>query len=133
MRHPSPRPSSNGSKPRLVIAAIRVCLAFRRRVEPIRNYIEQRPRDLLREQVDLPRDRIKRPFQRDIEALFLSTRAVIGETETFLDERVDINRPSAQRRCIERLRSAQSGPLIERLTSRAVSGSHGQNSQYRMQ
>ena len=36
---------------------------------------------------------IKRPFQRDIKALLLGARAVIGEIEALLDESVDIDRP----------------------------------------
>ena len=36
---------------------------------------------------------IKRPFQRDVEALLLGPRAVIGEIEAFLDHGVDIDRP----------------------------------------
>ena len=44
-------------------------------------------------QVDLAGGRIERPLQRDVEALLLGPRAVIGEIEAFLDKGIDIDRP----------------------------------------
>ena len=40
---------------------------------------------------------IKRPLQRDVEALLLGPRPVIGEIEAFLDEGVDIDGPMLAR------------------------------------
>ena len=50
-------------------------------------------RDLLREQIDLTGGGVKGPLQRDIEALLLGPRPVIGEIEALLDQGVDIDRP----------------------------------------
>ena len=59
--------------------------------------MRQRPRDLLREQIDLTGGRVKIPFQSDIEALLLGARSVIGEIEALLDQGVDIDRPVLSR------------------------------------
>ena len=48
---------------------------------------------ILREDIGFAGGRIKRSFQRDIEALLLGARPVIGEIEALLDESVDIDRP----------------------------------------
>ena len=49
-----------GSKGRLVVATIGLCFALGRCVEAVRNQVEQNPRDLLRENVDLSSSRIER-------------------------------------------------------------------------
>ena len=82
-----------GSKGWLVIAAIRLCSALGRCVKAIGNQIEQDPCDVLREHIDFAGGRVKRPLQRDIEALLLGPRPVIGEIEALLDEGVDIDKP----------------------------------------
>ena len=41
-----------------------------------------------------PADGIERPLDRDVEALLLGARAVIGEIETLLDERIDVRNPA---------------------------------------
>ena len=82
-----------GSKGGLVVAPIACCFALGRRVEAIGDQIKQSPRDLLREHIDLPGSRIKGFLQRDIEALLLGARPVIGEIEALLDEGVDIDGP----------------------------------------
>src|SRR5262249_6742247 len=51
------------------------------------------PGDVLREDISFAGSRIKRPLQRDIEALFLRPRPVPGEIEAFLDEGIDIDNP----------------------------------------
>ena len=86
-----------GSKRRLVVASIRLGFALRRRVEAVGDQVEQRPRDLLREQIDLTGGRVKGPLQGDIEALLLGPRPVIGEIEALLDQGVDIDRPVLSR------------------------------------
>src|ERR1019366_6575316 len=83
-----------GGKRGLVAASIRFRFALRCRVEAVRNQVEQHPRNLLREQIDLAGSRIKRPFQRDIETLILGPCAVIGEIEALLDDGVDIHGPA---------------------------------------
>ena len=45
-------------------------------------------------QFGLAGGRIERPLQPDLEFLLLGPRAVIGEIEAFLDERVEIDRPA---------------------------------------
>ena len=79
----------------LVVASICLRFTLRRRVEAVGDQVEQRPRDLLREQIDLASGRIKGPLQGDIEALLLGPRSVIGEIEALLDEGVDIDRAGA--------------------------------------
>ena len=71
--------------------------ALRGRVEAIRDQVEQRPRDLLREQIDLASGRVKGPLQGDSEALLLGPRPVIGEVEALIDQGVDIDRPMFSR------------------------------------
>jgi hypothetical protein len=53
------------------LAIIHFRFALRRRVEAIRDQVEQRPRNLLREYIDLASSGIERPLQRDSEAPFL--------------------------------------------------------------
>ena len=86
-----------GSKGRLVVTAIGFRSALSRRIEAVRDQIEQSPRDVLRENVGFASGRIKRPFQRDIEALLFGPRPVIGEIEAFLNESIDIDRPMLTR------------------------------------
>ena len=82
-----------GSKRRFVVATI--CFGFTLccRVETIRDQVEQRPRNLLWEQVDLTSGRVKGLLKGDIEALLLGSRPMIGEVEALLDQGVDIDRP----------------------------------------
>ena len=86
-----------GSQRGLVVAAIRLRLALCRGVEAVGDQIEQHPRDLLREQIDLTGGRVKGPLQGDVEALLLGPRPVIGEIEALLDQGVDIDRPVLSR------------------------------------
>ena len=67
--------------------------ALGRRIEAVRDQVEQNPCDVLREDIDFAGSRIEGPLQRDIEALLLGPRPVIGEVEAFLDEGVDIDEP----------------------------------------
>ena len=77
----------------LVVAAIGLCSTLGRCVKAVGNQVEQNPRNVLWEHVGFAGSGIKRLFQRDIEALLLGARPVIGEIEAFLDEGVDIDRP----------------------------------------
>jgi hypothetical protein len=86
-----------GSHGGLVAASIRFRLTLRGCVEPVRDQIEQRPRNLLREQIDLASRRVKGPFQGDREALLLGPCPVIGEIEALIDQGVDIDRPVLSR------------------------------------
>src|SRR5580658_2815188 len=74
-----------GSERGLIVAPIWVGFARRNGVEAVRDQVEQRPRDFLREQIDFTRRRVKKPLQGDSEALLLGPRPVIGEIEAFLD------------------------------------------------
>ena len=80
-----------GSQGRLVVAAIGFRFALGRRIEAVRDKVQQRPCDVLREHVGFTSGGIQRSFQGDVEALLLGPRPVIGEVEAFLDERVDID------------------------------------------
>ena len=54
-----------GSQRRLKIVAIGLRFTFSRRIEAVGDQVEQRPRNLLREQIDLTGGRVKGPFQGD--------------------------------------------------------------------
>ena len=62
---------------------------FCRRVDPVRNQVEQNPGDFLWEDVNFSSNWIERSLYRNIEIPFLSPGAVIGEINAFLDERID--------------------------------------------
>ena len=70
-----------GGQGRLVVAAICFRLALGRRIETVRDQIEQNPCDVLREDVGFASGGIQGPLERDIEALLLGPRPVIGEIE----------------------------------------------------
>src|SRR5215468_9416587 len=76
-----------------IVASIRFRLALGRSIEPVRDQIQKRPRDVLREDISLTCRRIKGAFQGDVEALFLSTRPVPGEIEALLNQGIDIDTP----------------------------------------
>src|SRR5580700_2782408 len=61
-------------------------------IKAVGNQIEQDPGDLLRKQIDLARARIERSLERNIEALLLRPRAMIGEIEAFFDDGIDVDR-----------------------------------------
>ena len=73
------------------IAVLRLAPACR--VEAVRDQVDQHPRDVLRKNVGGAGGGIQGPFERDIEALLLGARAVIGEVEALLDERIDVDDP----------------------------------------
>ena len=85
------------SKRRLVVASICLRFTLGRRIEAVGDQVEQRPRDLLREQIDLASGRVKGPLKGDIEALLLGPRPVIGEIEALIDQGIDIDRPVLSR------------------------------------
>src|SRR5262245_61392323 len=80
-----------GSEGWYVIASIRFGLALDRCIEAIRDQVQKCPSNVLREQVNLARRRIKGPLQGDVEALFLGPRPVPGEVEAFLNNGIDID------------------------------------------
>ena len=61
-----------------------------RGIEAVRDQVEQRARDLLRKQHGLAGAGVESTLQRDVEAGLLGTRAVIGQIEAFLHQRIDI-------------------------------------------
>src|SRR5262245_14625076 len=63
------------------------------RIKAVRDQVQKHPRDILRKYVGLPSGRVERPLHGDVEALFLSSRTVIGEIEAFFDQGIDINDP----------------------------------------
>src|SRR5262249_50162044 len=75
------------------VAAICFRTALRRGVKPIGNKIEQGPCNLLREQIGLAGHRVKRTLQRNVEALLLGARPVIGKVQALLDDGIDIDNP----------------------------------------
>src|SRR6476619_7242198 len=86
-----------GGKRWLVVASLRLGFALRGGVEAVGNEVEERPRNLLWEQIDLSGGRVKGPFKGDSEALLLSPRPVIGEIEALIDQGVNIDRPVLSR------------------------------------
>src|SRR5277367_4504254 len=83
---------SCGGQCGLIIAPVRFSPAFGGGVKPVRDQVEQDPRDLLREQIGFASSRVEGPLNRDIEVLSLRPRPVIGEIKAFFDESVDIDR-----------------------------------------
>ena len=82
---------------RLVITCNCLRFALSGRIKAIGNQIEQDPRNLLWEQIDITGSRVKGPFQGDIEALLFGSRPVIGKVEALIDQGVDIDRPVLSR------------------------------------
>jgi hypothetical protein len=82
LRNPVTEALGCGSKRRLVIAPISFHFALRRGIEAVGDHVEQRPGDLLREQINLTSGRIKGPLQGDSEALLLGAGPVIGEIKS---------------------------------------------------
>jgi hypothetical protein len=68
-----------GNQCGLVIAPIGFHFALGRGIEAVGDQVEQHPRDLLREQINLTGGGVKGPLQGDIKALLLRPRPVIGE------------------------------------------------------
>src|SRR6185437_13238795 len=77
-----------GSKGRLVAIKAGFRLAFRCRIEAVRNQVEENPRHLLRKQIDPANRRIERPLQVDFKFLIFGPGAVIGKVEAFFDKAV---------------------------------------------
>ena len=72
------------------------------RVEPVAEQVQQHPRHVLRVDLDR-RDAVAEiAFQRDVEALILRARAVIGEVQRLIDQRVEIDRAPLAR-CAARM------------------------------
>src|SRR5260221_12125079 len=53
--------------------------------------MEQYPRDLLREKIEVTGGRVKGPFQGDFEPLLLRPCRLIGDIEALLDDSVDVD------------------------------------------
>ena len=82
-----------GRAQRRLEAVVAGFLALGGGVKAVGNQIEKHPRDLLRIKVDHAGGGIEVALERDVEAGFFRPRAVIGEIEAFLDDRVDIGGP----------------------------------------
>jgi hypothetical protein len=91
--HPVTEILGRGSERLLVVASIRFSLTLRRRIEAVRDQIQEYSRDPLRETVNFTCGRIQRTLERDVEPLLLGPRPVIGEVEALLDQGVDIDWP----------------------------------------
>src|SRR5215469_12745605 len=78
---------------RLIAIATFLFFTPGRRIEAVGDQIQESPRDLLREYVDLASVRIQGPLHIDLEALLLGPCTMKGEIEAVLDERVDVDRP----------------------------------------
>src|SRR5262245_25120444 len=86
-----------GSKGWHVLAAIRFRLALDRRIEAVSDQVQERPRDVMREDISLPCRRIQGPLHGDVEALFLGPCPVPGEIKALLNASIDINNPLCTR------------------------------------
>src|SRR5262245_9539028 len=82
-----------GSERWLIAVATGLRLALSCRIEAVRDQIQKSPRDVLRKDLSLAGSRIKRPLDRDAEALLLGSRTVPGEIQTFFDQDVDLDPP----------------------------------------
>jgi len=82
-----------GSEGWHIVASIRFRLALGRSIEAVRDQIQKRPRDVLREDISLACRWIKGAFEGDVEALFFGPRPVPGEIEALLNQRIDIDGP----------------------------------------
>ena len=91
--HPIAEVLGRSGQRRFVVAAVELRLALGRGIEAVGDQVEQNPGNLLREQINLAGGRIEGPRQRDVEALLLSPRPVIGENEALLHESVEIDSP----------------------------------------
>src|SRR3974377_2078687 len=76
---------------RLVVAAIALGFALRRRVEPVRDHVQQNTGDVLGKHVDFTGSRIEGSLQGDGEAGLLGPCPVLGEIEALLDEAIDVD------------------------------------------
>ena len=77
----------------LIAIAIVLLFALGRRIEAVRDQVQESPCDLLREHIDLTGGRIKGPLHIDLEALLLGAGTMIGEIKALLDERVGVDQP----------------------------------------
>ena len=84
---------SVGSKP----AVGAVSRALVRGIEAVAEQVQQHPGDVLRVDLDRRDPVAEVAFQRDVETLILRARAVIGEVQRLLDQRVDVDRRAARR------------------------------------
>ena len=73
------------------IAGIR--LAFHRRIETVRDHVQESAGNVLRKNIGFARRRIKQPLNRNFETLLLRPRTVPGEVQAFIDNGVDVDRP----------------------------------------
>src|SRR3974390_1656429 len=78
---------------RLLLAAIALGFALRRRIEAVRDQVQQNPGDVLWEHVGFTGGRIEGSLQGDVEARLLGPRPVIGEIEALLDQPIDVDKP----------------------------------------
>src|SRR3974390_274641 len=76
---------------RLVVAAIALGFPLRRRIEAVRDQVQQNAGDVLWEHVDFTGGRIEGSLQGDGEARLLGPRPVIGKIEALLDEAIDVD------------------------------------------
>src|SRR5437868_6716590 len=68
-------------------------LAFGGGIKAVRDQIEEDAGDFLRIEIDHAGLRIEVALERDVEAGFLRARAVVGEIEALLDDRIDLGGP----------------------------------------
>src|SRR3954469_10399071 len=85
--------SGRGHERRLEARVAVLRLPFRRRVEPVRDQVQENPRDLLRIEIGLPGLRIEVLRERDVEAGLLRPGAMVGEVHALLDDGVEVRRP----------------------------------------
>ena len=78
---------------RLKTRVAKLRLALGRRIKSVRDQVEEGAGDLLRKSLDRSCTRIEVALQGDIEPGFLGTRAVIGEIEALIEQRIDIRGP----------------------------------------
>src|SRR6516225_4143185 len=95
--HPITEALGNCDESWLVVAPPRLRMALRCRVEAVRNQVEERSRNFSWEQINLAGGRIKSLLHLDRKAPMLGPCVVVGASETFIDESIDIGGPMLPR------------------------------------
>src|SRR5262245_48048922 len=90
--HTIAKASCRGHQSWFIAIAISLGSTLCCRIKAVRDQVQKHPRNILRKYVGLPSGRVEGPLHGDVEALFFCSCTVIGETEAFLDQGVDIDR-----------------------------------------
>src|SRR5262245_44525600 len=91
--HSIAKAAGRGRKGWFIATAISFGSTLCCRIKAVRDQVQKHTREILGKYVNLPSGRVECPLHGDVEALFLSSRTVIGEIKAFFDQCVDIDNP----------------------------------------